>query len=71
MLFDKKAVCPDDPTHARFVAPAHEVHDWVVDAKGYFLEDKKYTDTTHEPDENDPWTCAECGALAVIVEDKG
>lgn len=61
------AVCPANPDHKRFITVAHEIHDWIVDEHGNFLEDKECLETTHDPDPGNMWTCAECGTTAVVT----
>lgn len=60
-------VCPKNIKHNRFFATAHVTENWLVDAEGNFIEvsDSSDCEVTHEPDERDVWTCAECGAEAV------
>jgi hypothetical protein len=61
------AKCPNNPKHTRFVTVAHEMHDWVVDEHGNFIEDLRCVDTSHGPDPDNIWTCQECGAQAVVT----
>ena len=64
-----KATCPNDPEHKRFEVSAHVVQDWIVDSCGNFVEEMNAcTAIIHSPDENDIWTCHDCGTEA-IVED--
>jgi len=60
-----KKVCPNNPEHNKFVTTAYEVHDWVVDGNGEFIEDRGCTDISHRPDHDNEWTCAVCGATAI------
>tara|TARA_Y100001963_G_scaffold14528_1_gene18130 strand:+ start:1057 stop:1266 length:210 start_codon:yes stop_codon:yes gene_type:complete len=59
-------VCPKDKTHGRFIVTAHVTEDWIVDGEGNFVELSTKSDcqVLHEPDEQDVWTCAICGAEA-------
>jgi hypothetical protein len=34
----EKLFCPNDPTHKRFSASAHEVRGWIVDEDGEWIE---------------------------------
>lgn len=46
----------------KFIVSAHVVQSWVVDGNGNFrrvYED--CTEVTHEPDNDDMWTCEFCG----------
>lgn len=63
-----KAVCPDDPTHKRFVTVAHVVQDWVVDDEGHFIDEIETTETVHGPNPGNTWTCYECGAAAEVTD---
>lgn len=54
--------CPNNREHDQFVTTAHEVHDWVVDAEGNFIEDLGCSEVAVWPD---TWTCSICGANAV------
>ena len=60
------ARCPKDATHKRFITTAHVMQDWVVDPRGYFLEERETLLTDHGPDPRNNWTCAECGTQAVL-----
>jgi hypothetical protein len=64
-----KAMCPNNPDHNRFVTVVHEMHEWVVDEKGDFVEDKECLEVTHDPDKDNIWTCYLCGAQAKVVDD--
>ena len=61
-----KATCPKDPNHKKFITVAHEVHDWVVDENGDFVEDMGCSETAHGPNTDNIWTCKECGAEAIV-----
>lgn len=61
----KKVKCPNNPKHAEFVTTAHEVHDWIVDSKGNFVEDLGCSEVAAEPDIDNIWTCHICGAEAI------
>ena len=62
-----KATCPNDPEHKKFVTTAHEVHNWVVDEEGDFLEDLGCIETAHKPDADNIWTCVACGVEAKVT----
>ena len=64
-----KLTCPNNKKHKRFVTTAHEVHDWIVDNKGEFVDDKGCTEVTHEPDSHDTFQCAVCNADAMVKDD--
>lgn len=59
--------CPRSPFHNEFITTAHEVHDWVVDGEGNFLEDLGCSEVAAYPDVNNTWTCKICGAKAVVL----
>lgn len=59
-----RAVCPNDPSHKRFLTTAHVMEEWIVDSKGDFVELVGSIETTHGPSRDNLWTCAECGAIA-------
>jgi hypothetical protein len=65
-----KATCPNNPSHNRFVTVVHEMHEWVVDEKGDFIEDKECLEVTHDPDKDNTWTCYLCGAQAKVEDEK-
>ena len=53
-----------------FITIAHITQTWVVDQEGNFLSAVSDCDeVTHEPDDGNIWTCTQCGAEGVIVED--
>ena len=62
-----KKVCPNDPSHKTFITTAHEVHDWVVDEEGNFIEDKGCCEVAANPHPDNIWTCATCGADAKTI----
>jgi hypothetical protein len=61
-----RATCPNNPEHKRFVTVAHEMHDWVVDETGEFVEDLGCLGVSCKPDPGNLWTCKECGTQAVV-----
>lgn len=62
-----KATCPKNPAHKRFVTAAAEMHDWLVDERGEFIEDKGCTEVLHKPESSNIWECADCGAQATVT----
>ena len=49
--------------HSEWGVTAHVTQDWIIDECGEFLEcTQECVEVTHEPDEDDVWTCANCGA---------
>lgn len=60
-----KHICPQCGNNT-FITTAHVVQDWKVDENGNFIECIETTETTHPPDDGNIWTCAKCGAEAVI-----
>lgn len=46
----------------RFVVTAHVTQDWIVDGNGNFEKCvNDCVEVTHSPDQDDVWSCAECG----------
>ncbi len=54
-----------------FVTTAHVQQDWEVDEYGNFLKCLSTNETVAEPDDDNLWTCASCGAEAVIASAGG
>ena len=45
-----------------FLVTAHVTQDWIVDGNGNFLScENECVETTHQPDDDDIWTCNNCG----------
>lgn len=63
-----KATCPKDGGHKRFVTTATVQEDWLVDEAGNFIESHGSVQTVHKPDPGNIWTCATCGAEAVVTQ---
>jgi len=61
-----KARCPKSKKHKLFTTTAHEVHDWVVDEDGEFIEDLGCSEVAADPDPGNCWTCKVCGADAIV-----
>lgn len=61
-----KLTCPRCEGQTRFEVTAHEVHDWIVDEDGDFVEDKGCTEMSHKPDSQDVYSCVNCGADAKV-----
>lgn len=64
-----KATCTKDTNHKEFLTPAHVAQTWKVDEDGDFLGVFSNDDTISGPNSGNIWTCAICGAEA-IVEDE-
>lgn len=64
----KKATCPKDALHDRFVTTAHVMEEWEVSPTGDFIDMIQTLQTTHGPDFDNTWTCAICGTTAKIVD---
>lgn len=48
--------------HRNFYVTAHITQDWEVDANGQFIKAlNDCTEVTHQPSDDDLWTCANCG----------
>ena len=52
----------------RFCTVAHVVQTWEVDREGNFLSEISTDETLHGPDNDNIWTCMNCGAEAIISE---
>lgn len=61
-----RAVCTKDESHDKFITTAHVTQSWVVDDGGEFLEELSTDDTTHGPNPQNIWVCAECGEEAKV-----
>lgn len=61
-----KHICPKCSS-TRFITVAHVAQDWIVDQNGNFLEESITTDTIAEPDDDNTWTCAKCGSVAIVA----
>ncbi len=59
--------CPNGCAGGKFITSASEVHDWVVDGNGNFIEDKGCKEILHKPNDDNVWECAECGAEATDI----
>ncbi len=64
-----KAVCPNDPSHKRFLATAHVSEEWVVDDGGRFIEegDTDISAVIRAPRATDGWVCETCRAVAKVT----
>lgn len=52
-----------------FLVSAHVVQDWKVDKNGNFIEEiNSCSEVTHEPDDEDLWTCTKCNYETVGSE---
>lgn len=63
-----KARCPKNKNHKTFLTVAHVMQEWKVDAEGNFLEAISDLETSFPPSPGNIWTCAECGASAIVEE---
>jgi hypothetical protein len=61
-----KAICANNKIHNEFITTAHVVQTWKVDKEGDFIEEVSTDEVTHGPDKNNIWTCAICGAKAIV-----
>ena len=64
--FNVVATCPKDPAHKKFVTVATVLEEWVVNEKGDFLSSNGCLETVNEPDSDNVWDCAVCGARAKV-----
>jgi hypothetical protein len=64
-MLDRKAVCPNNLNHKRFITVAHVSQNWLVDDRGNYKQTvDPALEITADPDEGNTWTCDECGAEA-------
>ena len=59
------AVCPNDPSHKKFITSAHVAQDWQVDEHGNWLATVETYETVAKPDRGNNWTCCICGCSAM------
>lgn len=62
-----KHICPSCGGK-EFITTAHVVQNWLVDENGNFVKDKGMNIVVEEPDDENTWTCVNCGREG-IVED--
>lgn len=62
-----KATCKNNCEKKLFVTTAHVVEEWVVDAKGNWVETVETLETAHGPDAGNTWTCYECGEVTEVT----
>ena len=43
------------------------MEDWIVDEYGDWIETVGTIETTHGPNADNLWSCAECGTDAVVI----
>lgn len=64
-----KHICPQCGCK-RFITVAHVAQSWVVDEEGEFIATASECDeVVASPDDGNTWTCDNCGAEAVIVDE--
>ena len=62
----KKAKCPNCES-TKFLVTAHVTQDWEVEENGNFIKcTNECVEVTHEPNEEDIWTCAKCFSEAIF-----
>ena len=52
-----------------FITVAHVTEDWLVDSDGNWLETIESGEPVAEPNDDNSWTCRDCGKEAEIVSD--
>ena len=66
-----RKICPYCGSQV-FSVTAHVTQDWLVDGNGYFREcTSDCVDVIHQPNDEDMWSCADCGFEAVGKELNG
>lgn len=68
----KIAVCSNDKNHKKgFVTTAHIAQDWLIDENGHFTKiSDNTTNVIAHLDKAKTWSCLECGADAIWIDDK-
>jgi len=64
---NKVASCPNNKDHKQFITTANVMEEWKVDEHGEFIEVMTSLQVNHGPDPANIWTCAICGAEAVVA----
>lgn len=65
-----KALCPKNSQHQKFFTTAVVEQEWIVDSEGNFIDEQApCLDVLYDPTHANPWTCAECGAVAQVTPD--
>lgn len=64
-----KAVCTRNENHNEFITTAHVMQDWKVDKNGNWIETvAECVQVTANPQKENIWTCAICGAEAKVSD---
>ena len=64
-----KHICPQCGAH-EFYTTAHVTQEWLVDSHGGFIAvSTDAIEVDADPDDDNIWTCARCGADGVIVQE--
>lgn len=67
-MYSLKKICPKCGGMQFLVSP-HVVQEWIVDGNGNFIvEIESCVEVVHYADDDDIWTCYECGHEAVGSE---
>ena len=64
-----RATCPKSEKHKQFITAVFIEEDWFVDERGNKLRMYQSIGMSRGPDSQNDWTCAECGADAIVVDD--
>ena len=64
-----KHICPKCGGRL-FYTTAHVMEEWLVDEHGNFIEtSSNCLEVDTDPDDDNIWTCARCGADGVIIQE--
>jgi tRNA1(Val) A37 N6-methylase TrmN6 len=61
-----KITCPKNKRHKHFLTTVHEMHEWVIDNAGEFVEDKGCLQTVHGPTKGNLFICNTCKSEAIV-----
>jgi len=64
----KRFVCPNR-CGDEFYTSAHVVEEWKVNGLGVWIETSSTLETTHDPEDDNVWSCAKCGEQAFMLND--
>ena len=63
-------VCPKNNRHRKFSTTAKELHDWIVDEEGNFVDDLGCRDVIGKLGMKDEYECSLYGTKAVVLDEK-
>ena len=61
-------ICPKCG-NTKFAVTAHFTQSWIVDENGNYIKTlQECEEVTHKPDDDDIWTCSQCGYDAAGIK---